>query len=53
MRFSRTVVERLYDALTTVEGKCEALAAADAGLRLRNDTARPFARAGIPAASIS
>ena len=53
MRFSRTVVERLYDALTTVDGKCEVLAAADAGLRLRNDTARSFASTGFAAASIS
>ena len=53
MGFSCADVEQFYDALLALDGKCEALAAAEAGLRLQNDTARSFASTGFAAASIS
>ena len=48
MSYSCADIERYYDAQRTVHGKCEALSAAYAGLRLRNETARAFARKGFP-----
>ena len=46
--FSCADIEQFYDALLAVDGRYEALAAAYAGLRLQDDTARTFASAGFP-----
>ena len=48
MSFSCAEIERFYDALMALPGKYEALAAAYAGKRFENETARAFATQGFP-----
>lgn len=48
MSYSCANIERYYDAQMGVHGQCEALSAAYAGLCLRNETARAFARKSFP-----